>query len=186
MPRWIAILGFFAAMGAAPACAQSCGSEIYRVARQFDLLLAVVDAAPATPTPPGSRQSRRKTGALRRDRAHGGGPGHCARSTARQRPFGARFAARRRSLARWSPRADAGGACAHGRIAAGRARGRRAGQRRFMLRASAGRARRAAAGIALATFRRKIEERRRLVCVMPKPEKCKVGRNQCRLTHSRW
>ena len=52
MPRWIALLGFFAAMGAGPACAQSCGSEIYRVARQYDLLLAVVDAAPATPTRP--------------------------------------------------------------------------------------------------------------------------------------
>jgi hypothetical protein len=30
----------------------------------------------------------------------------------------------------------------------------------------------------LATFWRKIDGRRRLVCVMPKPEKCKVGRNE--------
>lgn len=52
MRRWMAILGFLAALAAAPACAQSCGSEIYRVARQYDLLQAVAAAAPATLTRP--------------------------------------------------------------------------------------------------------------------------------------
>ncbi|HUH84856.1 MAG TPA: hypothetical protein VLX85_09600 [Stellaceae bacterium] len=54
MRRWIAALGFLAAMAAAaaPARAQSCGSEIYRVARQYGLLEAVAAAAPATPTRP--------------------------------------------------------------------------------------------------------------------------------------
>jgi hypothetical protein len=53
MQPWIALFGFFAAMVAAgPTCAQSCGREIYRVARQYDLLPALVDAAPATPTRP--------------------------------------------------------------------------------------------------------------------------------------
>jgi len=53
MRRWIALVGVLAAMAAAPpAGAQSCGGEIYRVARQYDLLGAIVDAAPATPTRP--------------------------------------------------------------------------------------------------------------------------------------
>ena len=53
MQRWIALAGVLAAMAAAaPAGAQSCGREIYRSARQYDLLRAVADAAPATPTRP--------------------------------------------------------------------------------------------------------------------------------------